>query len=296
MANPQTTFINESTVLCGAHVLYATKNKPVLPANFSSLTDEQKVLALVTAWKAVSFTNCGALDEGKLSGENKSSKREVQNVADKTIVSDQTAKYTAKLYELMNPVVEPILAAGLSSFVNVPGTAVTGATHVIPAGFSYGKAYILPFKNASKAAPTITTVSAATDGTLTLNEDYIIQPTDVDGEYAIAIIDSAAVTTNNQAIAITASYTPAASRIVGTGGKTDVDYIAIKIACENESGDVVEWIVPKCTSTKGFEYAAKKYNDEKNQVAFDVEINGELELSYPKGFQLYFRIDEVNVA
>ena len=127
MAKPQVNFINESSVLCGAHALYATKNKPTLPANFATLSDADKVAALVTAWRGVSWTNCGALDEGKLSGENKSGKREVQNVADKTIVTDQSVKYTAKLYELMNPVVEPILGAGLSSFTNIPGTAVTGA-------------------------------------------------------------------------------------------------------------------------------------------------------------------------
>ena len=205
MANPQTTFINESTVLCGAHVLYATKNKPVLPSNFSSLTDEQKVLAIVNAWKAVSFTNCGALDEGKLSGENKSSKREVQNVADKTIVSDQTAKYTAKLYELMNPVVEPILAAGLCSFKNIPGTLVSGATHTIPSGFSYNKAYILPFKNASGAQPTISSVSGATDGALVEGTDYIIQSTDTAGVFAVVILDSITVTTTAQASTVTGS-------------------------------------------------------------------------------------------
>ena len=296
MGTPQTSFKNEGAVLCGAHALFATKNKPVLPSNFASLSDSDKAIALVTAWRAVSFTDCGALDEGKLSGENKSSKREIQNIADKTVVTDQTAKYTAKLYEYMNPEVEAILSAGLSSFASIPGTAVTGATHVIPAGFTYGKAYPIPFRNASKAAPTIVSVTGSSNGTLTLNEDYIIQPTDTDGEFAIAIIDSALMTTNNQTITIVANYIPAAARIVGTGGKTDVEYIAIKIVCENESGKLVEWIVPKCTSTKGFEYAAKKYNDEKPMIAFDVEINGELETTYPKGYQLYFRIDEVNAA
>ena len=290
MAKPQVNFINESSVLCGAHALYATKNKPTLPANFSTLSDADKVAALVTAWRGVSWTNCGALDEGKLSGENKSGKREVQNVADKTIVTDQSVKYTAKLYELMNPVVEPILGAGLSSFTNIPGTAVTGASFVIPAGFTFGKGYKIPYKNASGAQPTITPPSGAV-----LNTDFIVQPTD-DGGYAIAIIQGTKYSTNTSAITFTCAYTPTATRVVGTGGKTDVEYIALRIVCENESGQIVEWIVPKCTSTKGFEYAAKKYNDEKNQIAFDVEVNGELELSYPSGYQLYFRLDEVNAA
>ena len=290
MAKPQTNFISEGGVLCGAHALFATKTRPTLPANFSTLSDDDKVTALINAWNAVDWTNCGALDEGKLSGENKSAKREIQNVADKTIVSDQTVKYTAKLYELMNPVVEPILAAGLCSFKNIPGTAVSGASFVIPAGFTFGKAYKLPYRNASGAQPTITPPSGAV-----LNDDFIIQPTD-DGGFAIAIIQGTKYTVNTSAITFTVAYTPTATRVVGTGGKTDVEYIAIKVVCENESGKLVEWIIPKCTSTKGFDYAAKKYNDEKNMVSFDVEITGELELSYPSGYQLYFRLDEVNVA
>ena len=56
MAKPQTNFINEGSVLCGAHALYATKNKPSLPANFSTLSDADKVAALVTAWRGVTWT------------------------------------------------------------------------------------------------------------------------------------------------------------------------------------------------------------------------------------------------
>ena len=87
MSIPQTEALNETAILAGAHMLKVTSERPILPANFSSLSEQSKVKALVDAWMAVDWKNCGALDDGKFSGENKSSKREIQNIADKTIVA-----------------------------------------------------------------------------------------------------------------------------------------------------------------------------------------------------------------
>ena len=301
MGRPQTEYLNKDAIKTGSHVLYAA----VAPASYP---DELTTLAAVDyktrtlaqtlrieqlireVFDGLDWKNCGALDDGKLNPEPKVSTREHHNVADTKVVTDFPVKYTAKLFELENPVVEPIMACNLKTFVNVPGTAVTGRSFTIPAGFTFGKGYKLPFSNADKSQPTITPPVGAV-----LNEDFIIQPLD-NGEFAIAIVLGSKYTVNTSAITFTCAYTPTAYRVVGAGGISELTNIAIKICMIDSNSRLISWIVPKCTQTKGFDLEGKKYNDDKPDIGSDVEIDGELDIRLPAGFQSYIRHDEVNVA
>lgn len=310
MPNPQTSYLNKDAILRGAHSVFAA----VAP---SSYPEELKTLAKVApadrtpaqtlriaqllhdTFEALDWHNCGALDDGKISAENKVVTREHQNVMDTKGVNDQTVKYTAKMLEVTNPVVEPILACGLKTFVNVPGTAVSGATMTIPSGFVWGRGYKIPNQNADGSAPTIASVVAGTDGALANKDDYLIQ-SNSDGSYSIVLFQNAsgssAMTTNEQDVVITYGYTPTAYRMVGEGGITNLTYISLKVLMVEGNGKARWWIIPKCVSTKGFEMAATKYNDDKADIGIEVEVDGELDLSLPAGFQDFWRHDEVNAA
>ena len=310
MPNPQTSYLNKEAMLRGAHSVFAAVAPTSYPDELLTLakvaradrTSEQTLRIaqlLHETFEALDWKNCGALDDGKISAENKVVTREHQNVMDTKAVNDQTVKYTAKMLESTNPVVEPILACGLKTFVNVPGTAVSGATMVIPSGFIYGKGYKIPNQNADGTAPTIATVVGSVDGALTVNDDYVLQPNG-DGSFSIVPFHNAsgssAITTTAQTITITYGYTPTAYRMVGEGGITELTYITLKVLMVESTGKARWWIIPKCVSTKGFELAATKYNDDKADIGIEVEVDGELDLSLPAGFQDFWRHDEVNAA
>lgn len=310
MSTPQTSYLNKDAIMQGAHSVLAAIAPTSYPAELLALAKVSKAdrtsaqtlriaQLLHETFEALDWKNCGALDDGKISAENKVVTREHQNVMDTKGVNDQTVKYTAKMLELTNPVVEPILACGLKTFVNVPGTAVTGATFEIPANFTYGKAYRIPNKNSDGTVPTIATVISATDGAINLNEDYILQPND-DGSWNIVLVANAdaakTMTTTNQKITVTYGYTPVAYRMIGEGGVSELTYISLKVLMIDEHGKARWWIIPKCVSTKGFEMAATKYNDDKKDIGIDVEVDGELDITLPVGFQDFWRHDEVNAA
>lgn len=310
MPNPQTNYLNPDVILRGAHSILVAKYPDSYPeelltlakVNYKERTAAQKIRIaqlLHETFEALDWKNCGALDDGKIAVENKVATREHQNVADRKGVNDQSVKYTAKMLEVTNPVIEPILACGLKTFVNVPGDAVAGATMVIPSGFVYGKGYKIPNQNADGTAPTIASVVGSVDGALTVNDDYVLQPNG-DGSYNIVPFHNAsgssAITTTAQTITITYGYTPTAYRMVGEGGITELTYISLKVLMVESTGKARWWIIPKCVSTKGFEMAATKYNDDKADIGIEVEVDGELDLSLPVGQQAYFRHDEVNAA
>lgn len=310
MGRPQTEYINASKILVGAHALFAAPAPASYPEalvalaakNPKLLTNAEKLQIadlIKSTFDALPWVNCGALDDGKLESENKVNTREHQNVLDQDQVTDNTTKYTAKLFELMNPVVEPTLACGLKSFINVPGDAVTGKSFVIPSGFSYGKAYKIPFQNADGAEPTISSPTGSVDGSLTRNDDFIVQ-NNGDGSYSIIPFQNAsgssALTTTAQTLTFTLAYTPTAYRLVGEGGLTDIEFLAIKIVNFDTNNLPRSWIIPRCSQTKGFNMDGKKYNDDKPDVGTDVEINGKLDTRLPAGFQGLIRHDEVNVA
>lgn len=300
MANAQTTYKDESSVLLGSHVLFLSSQRPNWSAdqlarfkNYPNMTITQKqavVNEIKAAFLALSWVDAGALDDGKLSEENTSKKRERQNVPDKTTVTDQTTKYSAKLYEFLHPEVEPIIFP-LSEQINLPGTSQT-QTFTLQEGFVFGKNYRIPFKNADGSKPTFGLATGSIDTTLVENEDYTISLGD-DGYCYLSVIDSATVSTNAQTVSLDVTFIPQAERVVGTGGKTDIPYCCVMVVNTNEKGKTRRWIIPKGSSVKGMELAFKKYNNEDPEVAVDIEINGEIDLDLPVGFQLRFRIDGV---
>lgn len=103
---------------------------------------------------------------------------------------------------------------GAISVVNIAGTPVSGEDQVVNAGgWSYGQLIELSGQNADGSQPTINSVTAGTDGALVLNTDYFVAKNSA-GKWAVYIIDSSTLSTENQAITINTDYTPSASKRV----------------------------------------------------------------------------------
>lgn len=122
---------------------------------------------------------------------------------------------------------------GVGTVVSVAGTPVSGATKAVAAGaWSYGE--FIPVTDEPSAA--ITGVSGGTDGPLVENTDYIVVTT-AEGATGIIVIDSATVTTEDQAVTVTYGYTPIASKSITLGGVGAAPvYVACRLTNTNAAG------------------------------------------------------------
>lgn len=113
---------------------------------------------------------------------------------------------------------------------DVAGTLVSGATQVLSANaWAYNRFYEIVGKNGNGNAPTITSVIGATDGALVAETDYFIVKNDR-GVWGIMIKDSVTVTTLNQNVTITYSYTPnAEERLTLTAAFREDSRFAVRI-------------------------------------------------------------------
>ncbi len=131
---------------------------------------------------------------------------------------------------------------------NIAGTPVSGGEQVVVAGnWSFDKVIELTGKNASGAMPTINSVTLGTDGAIVLGTDYEVIKNE-SGNWAIAIKDTATVTTINQTVTIDSDYTPSASKKVTfkANGKRVSKFI--RITNTDENGKELMWTLKGVTN------------------------------------------------
>lgn len=148
----------------------------------------------------------------------------------------KTPKFTWTWLELNNRAVFDKLL-WLDS-LSVASTPVTGATFVVPTGFTYNKFYALNHQNGDGSAPTITSVVGSVNAwPLVAGTDYVL--VNQGGVYGVIILDSADVTTTAQTITVTYNYTPSASTLDGYNvNKTGLNYVLCKfVSCKNQIND-----------------------------------------------------------
>lgn len=138
-----------------------------------------------------------------------------------TIDQDQTCEASISTLEYELKVLQQA-RGGIDSYSELSGDPVNGYSQLAQSGeWKFNKFIKFSQQSANNAAINPTSVTAATDGALTAGTDFYVGQ-NAGGEYGIFIVDSAEVTTENQAITIVYNYTPVAAKIFKSGGKTSI--------------------------------------------------------------------------
>lgn len=122
---------------------------------------------------------------------------------------------------------------------DVAGSLVSGATQVLSSGsWAVNTYYAIENQNGDGSAITINSVTGATDGALTANDDYDIVQL-ASGEYGIVLQDVASatnLTTVSQNITIDYDYTPNASeQLALTVAFTEAQSLVVRITATSGS-------------------------------------------------------------
>lgn len=205
-------------------------------------------------------------------------------------VRNMRATASTELYQIRMPVINK-LAGGVMNVQSVAGSAVSGQTHTIDAGFEKGRLYILPGQNASGAAQSITNVKQGSSALAAA--DYTLAK-DASGRWGIILTTagSADITKN---VVVTYGYTPAAHYKV-TMGDTAVD-ITKKIVrfSKTVDGKLFQVTLYSAAMSNGIRLSFPGA-DEENPVRIPIELEGDLDTSRARGDQLLEIIDEIGVA
>lgn len=107
-----------------------------------------------------------------------------------------------------------VLDAGILNLTTVAAALVAGAVQlVVSGGWNFNTFILFTNQNGDGTAPTVNSVTAATDGALVEGTDYHLMQ-DGNGDWGIMIDDSVTVTIEAQNITIDTDYTPNASKKV----------------------------------------------------------------------------------
>ena len=183
---------------------------------------------------------------------------------------------------------------GIDEYSATPGTKVSGADQVINAGaWAYNKFIKIEHQNSDGSEITVNAVTGGTDGLLAANTDYYVGQNDK-GEYGIFVIDSATVTTIDQAITIDYDYTPNASKTLKSGGKTVISPKVVRITNYNANDKKFEITVYKAYNSQGIRISLPNYNDDATAVC-PIRLQGVRDESRTLGDQLFIIVDEQGV-
>lgn len=131
---------------------------------------------------------------------------------------------------------------GIITLGSNAATPVVGGTQALASPFVPNEFYEFTGQQASGLVPTSISVSGATDGVLTLDDDYFIFKNPNTGKWGIILTNVAAgvtLTTLSQVVTITSSYTPAASATLTGGTNQTATPRYVKIIGPSEDSDAV---------------------------------------------------------
>ena len=149
------------------------------------------------------------------------------------------ARIEGSFLEVANRDVMKILLGGTSA--NVAGSLVSGATQLLTSGsWAVNTYYAIANQNGAGGAITINSVTGATDGALTVNDDYDVVQL-ASGEYGIVFQDIASatnLTTIAQNVTIDYDYTPNASESLSLDVTfTEAQSLVVRITATSDSKD-----------------------------------------------------------
>ena len=195
------------------------------------------------------MTDVGILKGAKLTVNRESITIQPDN-APEVDVSDQItgAEVTATLHEWTLATLEKL---GLGTVTTVTAAPVSGQTLNVASG-AWNYSTFIPVTDQPSAS--ITSVAGSTNPTLVDGTDYHVI-TDETGVTGIVVLDSGAVTTAAQALTITYSYTPIASKTIKLGGKGSTPkYIAVQMTNTNAASKKYRYRLFRAKLSSNFEH------------------------------------------
>jgi hypothetical protein len=186
------------------------------------------------------------------------------------------------------------LMRGIDNYSTVAGTPVSAGTQTVLAG-EWAMKQFIPFagKNADGTVPTSISVAASTSGALTEDTDYTIGQNEK-GDWGIIITNDTKVTTENQNITITSSYTPAAAKVLKTGGNTVLESRVVRLTNTNEEGKIFRITVYKAEAEQGISLPFPN-DDADDPMATHVSLTGSCDTTRAAGDQLFEIYDEQGI-
>jgi len=208
---------------------------------------------------------------------------------------DQRAAISGELYEVNLTNLDKI-RGGLDSYSTEDGSQVTGATQTVTSGnWDYDKFIKIENQNADGSKITVNSVSGSSDGTLTEDTDYIVMENNL-GDWGI-IIDSenTNVSTTSQDLTIDYDYTPAAAKILSSGGNVEIEPKVVRITNTDQDGNIFEITIYKAYNQSGISLEFQP-DDSGEPATQEIELEGVEDESRSKGDQLFKIRDEQNVT
>ena len=186
---------------------------------------------------AGSLTDIGALRNPVITSMSEQQEVEFDNVRSmKKFVKGDKYQVTFDLAEI-NLTNLAVLDAGMVNITTVAAALVSGAEQLIVSGAWNVDTFIkLTGQNGDGSAPTINSVTGATDGAMAEGTDYYLMQ-DGDGDWGI-MIDASATAAQN--VTVNSDYTPNASKRLTFNecGESVLKYM--RIVNENENGEVFQ--------------------------------------------------------
>jgi len=130
-----------------------------------------------------------------------------------------------------------VLFKGIVAKSSVAATPVAGATQPLASPFVPNTFYEFANQQGAGTVPTSISLSGATDGALTLDDDYHIVQNPNTGKWGVilnTVAGGGTITTLTQVVTITYSYTPAASLVLTGGSSQTATNRYLKIVGEEE--------------------------------------------------------------
>ncbi len=183
---------------------------------------------------AGSLVDMGALRNIRFSSELITTVINSDNRGEIIRKSRMPGKIEAELLEVGDAAKLANIFKGLITLGSVAGSPLSNEQEVHAAN-SWAFNSFIPFEyqDADGTAPTVDSVTGGTNGSLTVNVDYIIVQHD-DGRWGIMVIDSSTVTTVNQTLTIQIDVTPAASATLSGGTNQTATPRHVKIIAPSE--------------------------------------------------------------
>lgn len=184
------------------------------------------------------------------------------------------------------------IRGGIDSYSTIAAAAVNNHSYVVASGgWAYNKFIELDFQNRDLSKITPASVTGSVDGLLALDTDYVIAQDAGTGHWGIIVIDSLKLTTQTQSMTIVYDYTPAAAKVLTSGGKTTISSRVVRITNTNAAGKVFRITVYKASNAQGIELEYQS-DDAEEANSVPIKLEGVLDMARTAGDQLFEIYDE----
>jgi len=206
----------------------------------AALNDDALIIEYGNLWvgdDAGSIVDMGAIRNLRFTSEQITNVIQSDNRGEILRKSRMPGKIECEMLEIGDADTLENIFKGIVTKSSVAGSIVNNYPQVKASGsWSYNGFIAFDFQDADGTAPNIDSVAAGTNGSLTVNVDYIVTQHE-DGRWGIRVLDSATVTTLSQTITITFDYTPAVSKVItgGTSQTATPRYVKIIAPSEDDS-------------------------------------------------------------